>query len=401
MNKRLSATLLTGMLMCNLAVPAFAADNNMIDELINTLENTPASSVTGGNAYSGIGAEAGYRDRMLAEIYYGTIHTIMKDEQTGKVKSIVMSSDIYGEYRFNLSNDTVYIDSGAKQASTVDKLKEGDKVYVFHSPIATKSMPPQSPALAIVSNIPMDAASAMYHVVENVEISENKLVITTDNGGLKIQVDVSKNDSILSYIDTSGSSPVIASDIVAGSRIMAWYGAVAESYPAQAVASHVMLLPNLESDSQIAERQATRLDAVYKLYDKFNTGALDNQDAEALKQFTDLDTSKIYMEAVCWAVQNGIASGYGDGRFGANDNISKEQFITMLYRCLQNNGSGFNGQWAFLLDCNDRDQISDFAYEAFCWMKMNNYIDFDANNNVNPDKILTNGDIAEILSNIQ
>uniref|UniRef100_UPI00262B3D9E S-layer homology domain-containing protein n=1 Tax=uncultured Flavonifractor sp. TaxID=1193534 RepID=UPI00262B3D9E len=61
---------------------------------------------------------------------------------------------------------------------------------------------------------------------------------------------------------------------------------------------------------------------------------------------------------------------YGDGTFGPNDPITREQMAVMLYRYVQNGGGGFTGRWAFPLDYADADQVSDWAYEALCWMTM-------------------------------
>lgn len=65
----------------------------------------------------------------------------------------------------NISSDTVWIDSGNRTASDPADLKEGESVYVFHSPISTRSLPPQSAAYAVVRNIPQDISCAQYHVV--------------------------------------------------------------------------------------------------------------------------------------------------------------------------------------------------------------------------------------------
>lgn len=54
-----------------------------------------------------------------------------------------MSSDRYGEYVIHLSEDTLWIDSGNRTASDPATLKEGEELYVFHSPVSTRSLPPQ------------------------------------------------------------------------------------------------------------------------------------------------------------------------------------------------------------------------------------------------------------------
>lgn len=86
--------------------------------------------------------------------------------------------------------------------------------------------------------------------------------------------------------------------------------------------------------------------------------------------FTDVAQGTWYTEAVRWAAGQGIVEGYGDGTFGPNDPITREQMAVMLYRYVQNGGGGFTGRWAFPLDYADADQVSDWAYEALCWMTM-------------------------------
>lgn len=122
-------------------------------------------------------------------LYFGQVTQVVRDE-AGTVTRLVLSSERYGEYIMNISSDTVWIDSGNRTASDPADLKEGESVYVFHSPISTRSLPPQSAAYAVVRNIPQDISCAQYHVVEEVtEGEDGGLIVTTDNGGLLIYLD--------------------------------------------------------------------------------------------------------------------------------------------------------------------------------------------------------------------
>ena len=49
-------------------------------------------------------------------------------------------------------------------------------------------------------------------------------------------------------------------------------------------------------------------------------------------RFTDITEGVWYYEAVLWAAANGIVLGYGDGRFGPNELITREQMCSMLVR---------------------------------------------------------------------
>src|SRR5699024_9976965 len=48
--------------------------------------------------------------------------------------------------------------------------------------------------------------------------------------------------------------------------------------------------------------------------------------------FTDVPSGMWYTRAVNWAAQQGISSGYGDGRFGPDDSVTREQLAVILYR---------------------------------------------------------------------
>mgnify|MGYP000730213675 CR=1 FL=1 len=63
----------------------------------------------------------------------------------------------------------------------------------FYGDIATASIPPQSQALAIVRNIPQDAMSAQYFVVEDIIKDKDGVKLQVGNGGLFIKLDEKQN----------------------------------------------------------------------------------------------------------------------------------------------------------------------------------------------------------------
>lgn len=48
--------------------------------------------------------------------------------------------------------------------------------------------------------------------------------------------------------------------------------------------------------------------------------------------FTDVPAGKWFTDGVIWASENGVVSGYGNGKFGPNDNITREQLASILMR---------------------------------------------------------------------
>ena len=81
-----------------------------------------------------------------------------------------------------------------------------------------------------------------------------------------------------------------------------------------------------------------------------------------LLQFGDIAAGAWYTEAVRWAVSQGIAGGYGNGLFGPNDNITREQFAVMLWRYAGSPAAADKG-----LHFTDADKASGYALEALRW----------------------------------
>ena len=375
MKRKWFALALSGALICALSLPAMAAE--------------PA-----GTASSPADTQ---EDTLLPEsiLYYGTVQSITRGEDSA-ITRLDMTSERYGEYVMHISQETVWIDSGNRTKADPADLEEGERIYVFHSPVATMSIPPQSPALAVVLNMPQDAGCAQYHRVEAAELKNGQLTITTNHGGLLIRADA--QTSLSRYGD---DTPLALTDIQAGDRIMAWYGAVASSEPAQASASHLMLLPaDQEASSQGDTSQEdssplTRQEMICLLHDQEG-----NPVVNYAMRYTDVAADAEYAEAVRWASSEGIANGYGDGRFDPDAPITRQQMAAMLYRYVQSKGYGFTGAWAFPLDFTDAGDVSEYAYEAMCWLTMNDIITGSEDGTLAPHDQVTRDEAQATLSRL-
>ncbi|MBS6545884.1 MAG: hypothetical protein KH319_00720 [Butyricicoccus pullicaecorum] len=170
---------------------------------------------------------------------YGTIESIQKEN--GMPASIVLSrpKEDGGTVVLRLRADTILFDSGAGVQADWGTLKEGDSIYAFHSPVMTHSLPPQTTAEAILTNIPQDAGAAMLHTVKEVEqTADGGLRILADQGDLIISVG---KDAVISPLDTKNK--VSLADVKVGDRIFAWYDMVLESYPGQTHTDKLVLIP--------------------------------------------------------------------------------------------------------------------------------------------------------------
>ena len=90
---------------------------------------------------------------------------------------------------------------------------------------------------------------------------------------------------------------------------------------------------------------------------------LDGSGAKGKVPFTDVAQGSWYYDAVGWASSNGIVGGYGDGKFGPNDTITREQMALILFRYADSQGYDVSAR-ASLSGYQDAGAISSYAKEA-------------------------------------
>ena len=87
-----------------------------------------------------------------------------------------------------------------------------------------------------------------------------------------------------------------------------------------------------------------------------------------LMDFDDVSQDAYYTEAVRWAASEGIAGGYGNGLFGSDDPITREQMAAILYRYAQRMGYDVSiGEDTNILSYTDAPDVSGYAVAALQW----------------------------------
>jgi hypothetical protein len=111
-----------------------------------------------------------------------------------------------------------------------------------------------------------------------------------------------------------------------------------------------------------------------------------------LDAFQDVDVDDWYAEAVAWAADAGIVTGYGNGTFGPNDNITRQQVAVMLWR--------YAGQPTASADSidtfGDADSVSTYAQQAMAWAIENGIIN-GINGNLSPNSNATRAQVATMM----
>lgn len=88
-----------------------------------------------------------------------------------------------------------------------------------------------------------------------------------------------------------------------------------------------------------------------------------------LMQFEDVAAEQWYTEAVRWAASAKIVEGYGNGNFGTNDPITREQLATILWRYAKYKGYDVSvGENTNILSYKDAETVSEYAVPAMQWV---------------------------------
>ena len=115
-----------------------------------------------------------------------------------------------------------------------------------------------------------------------------------------------------------------------------------------------------------------------------------------MDDFTDVAPDAYYANAVSWAEQNGVVNGYGGNTFGPDDNVSREQIVTILYRYEKKNGY-LTVQSGSLDGYADVDSVSDWAAEAMGWAVEIGLVKGVDANHLAPSADATRAEVATIL----
>ncbi len=111
--------------------------------------------------------------------------------------------------------------------------------------------------------------------------------------------------------------------------------------------------------------------------------------------FSDVPLGQWYTPAITWAAAGGIVGGYGNGLFGPDDNITREQLAVMLWRY-----AGSPAAAGDELRFTDTDEASGYALEALRWAVGNGIMSGYGNGLLNPTGLTTRAQAAQVLKNL-
>lgn len=113
--------------------------------------------------------------------------------------------------------------------------------------------------------------------------------------------------------------------------------------------------------------------------------------------FEDVKDGMWYTEAIRWAASYGIIEGYGNGKFGTDDLITREQVATILARYAEYLGLDVSER-ADLSKFTDADKVSSWAKDAVSWAVAEELIEGTPDSALMPLGTASRAEAAAILA---
>lgn len=113
--------------------------------------------------------------------------------------------------------------------------------------------------------------------------------------------------------------------------------------------------------------------------------------------FVDVPAGQWYTAGASWAAANGLVDGYGDGRFGPEDEVTREQLAAVLYRYCQFKAY-VTAAPADVSDFSDAGQISGYAVEPVGWAAANGILSGREDGSLAPRSGATRAEAAAVLT---
>lgn len=124
----------------------------------------------------------------------------------------------------------------------------------------------------------------------------------------------------------------------------------------------------------------------------------DDEKASGTSSFSDVKADAYYADAVAWAEENNLIAGYTDGTFKPNKAITREEFMTILFRyaLTKQYDTGIENTEG-LMSYSDEASVSDYSEEAMLWAVDHQYLRGTAANTLSPQSTTTRAQATAIL----
>ncbi|MDO4175774.1 MAG: S-layer homology domain-containing protein, partial [Eubacteriales bacterium] len=119
-------------------------------------------------------------------------------------------------------------------------------------------------------------------------------------------------------------------------------------------------------------------------------------DASGNQTFSDVSDAW-YTDAIAWATEEGVIYGYGDGTFGPNDSVTRQDMACILQRYAVYKGYDVSAR-AEMSQYIDKDAISTYAVDAMSWVNATGIIVGTAEDMLSPKDNATRAQVATVMT---
>ncbi len=164
-------------------------------------------------------------------------------------------------------------------------------------------------------------------------------------------------DNAVSYVTVPvhGDAPVVPENPFTDVAESAYY------YDAVLALAEQGIINGMTETTFCPDNQLTRAQVVTMLYRM--AGA---PETDAAAAFADVPEDAYYADALAWAVETGVTEGVSETEFAPDMDVTREQFVTFLYRFAALEGQA-DGEPADLSAFQDAALVADWAQEAMAW----------------------------------
>lgn len=127
---------------------------------------------------------------------------------------------------------------------------------------------------------------------------------------------------------------------------------------------------------------------------------IENDPRKVYWSYFDVKEDAWYADAVAWCSETGIMKGYGEGLFGPDDYVTREQLVSILYNYAKyKNYGNMETNGIELLAYKDYADVSGYAGGPMQWALKNQIISGKDGNKLDPKGIASRAEIAQIIRN--
>ena len=108
--------------------------------------------------------------------------------------------------------------------------------------------------------------------------------------------------------------------------------------------------------------------------------------------FTDTLDGQWYSSAIVWALEQGVMNGYGNGLFGVDDPVTREQLVTIFWRLAGSPEADGDGGFT------DSASILPYAVTAVAWARESGIINGKEDGSFDPQGLATRAEVASMLA---